>query len=562
MHLSRLQKKEFSWLILPILIAVFLLGRVYFHAGFPYTHDGENHLARFANYAIAVREGQIPPRFAPNLLNHYGYPAFDFNYPLANILSLPFSFLRINPEVTFKILACLGVALGAYGSYLWLGELTHNRQTKILGIFVFAANLYLVNTIFFRGSIGEILAICLLPWAFWSVDVVLSSFNKVHKFILPIIIFSALALSHNITFVLSVPLLFTYALARTEWHEREKILKKWGSLALVGLAAAGLTLWFWLPALLEKSATVVDQVGVNSEFLTQFPSLAQLLWSPQRFGFSYLGSIDSLSFGLGFLQVVALIMGGWILLSKKSTRVFLWLWLMLVIVCLTQLEITKPLWLLVFPIAKYIQFPWRLGLFWGVLSIPLVALTWEKLPRLGKSIILLLLIWQLIALTRLKAVDYFHHDLTDYIFFSQSTSTLNENRAQTFTYLNLGDWQPAPHLLTGSGQITVQAWRGSNRSYTLQLQTQSLIVEPTMNFLGWQTTANGQRVKYLNSDEIGGRIAYSLPAGSYQVHSQFTQWTWPRMIGNGASTTISVVILILFGRLGYLGFKRRQHDQN
>ena len=113
-------KKFFA---LPIIIILTLIViKPYFHAGFPYTHDGENHLARFANYKIAVKEGQIPPRFAPSLMNHYGYPVFNYNYPLANILSLPFSFLKINYEITFKILATTFVFIGLLGVYSWLDK--------------------------------------------------------------------------------------------------------------------------------------------------------------------------------------------------------------------------------------------------------------------------------------------------------------------------------------------------------------------------------------------------------------------------------------------------------
>src|SRR5258708_7660284 len=110
--LAKLYKKRtFFFLILIVVLSVYIT-RVYFHAGVPYTHDGENHLARFANYILAVRERQIPPRFAPNLFDHYGYPVFNYNYPLANIFSVPFSYLHVHYEVTFKILMFVAVLIG------------------------------------------------------------------------------------------------------------------------------------------------------------------------------------------------------------------------------------------------------------------------------------------------------------------------------------------------------------------------------------------------------------------------------------------------------------------
>lgn len=64
------------FLFITLSIAFLLLFKPYLHTGFPYTHDGENHLARFANYKLALKEGQFPPRWAPNLMNHSGYPVF------------------------------------------------------------------------------------------------------------------------------------------------------------------------------------------------------------------------------------------------------------------------------------------------------------------------------------------------------------------------------------------------------------------------------------------------------------------------------------------------------
>ncbi len=99
-------RKFFSFLTILLLLASFsFLIKPYLNDKFPYTHDGENHLARFANYKLAVKQGQIPPRFAPNLVNRYGYPVFNYNYPLANLASLPLSLFKLNYELSFKIIA-------------------------------------------------------------------------------------------------------------------------------------------------------------------------------------------------------------------------------------------------------------------------------------------------------------------------------------------------------------------------------------------------------------------------------------------------------------------------
>jgi hypothetical protein len=49
-------------------------------------------------------------------------------------------------------------------------------------------------------------------------------------------------------------------------------------------------------------------------------------------------------------------------------------------------------------------------------------------------------------------------------------------------------------------------------------------------------------VEYQHSPAIAGRIAFSLPAGEYQVTTRFTQNTPARLAGN----TISLITILTF----------------
>lgn len=535
-------KKLFIFFYLALLTLA--IGHTYFHTGFPYTHDGENHLARFANYEIAVREFQIPPRFAPNLFNHYGYPVFDFNYPLGNILSLPFSFAKLNYELTFKLITFGAIFLGLWGAVCWGKSLRFSGFAQLFATTLFAFNPYLFNLVLYRGNIGEILAICLMPWLFWSVEKIRE--NKLTKSIYAVIVIlsAAFLLSHNITAVFVAPIIILYAIIRfgRDWQ----IWKKALPLVLVTVA---LTLWFWLPALVEKGYTVLDSAGVNAEFFDHFATSSQLLSSTMQFGFSNKGPIDSLSPSLGVAQIVTLILAAIVvvkknILTKKVDVLFSFLVVTNVLLAVGQLSFTQPFWQLIFPIAKYIQFPWRLGVFFQVLMIPLAACVCQNLRWKWKLTLIFMLFLQAFGFSHLRPVDYFHRDIIDYNFFSQSTSTLNEDRPKAFTFSDIGNWQPGPEFLTGTGSAQVATWRGSSRHYSLQVTQIATIVEPTMNFIGWQTTINGKKITYTDSSAIGGRIAYSVQPGSYTVVTKFTEWSWSRILGD----SISIGIFLLFGR--------------
>lgn len=547
-------------MIKKIVLATLIIGltfinvKVYLQTGFPYTHDGENHLARFANYKIALKEGQLPPRFAPNLMNHYGYPVFNYNYPLANILSLPFSAIKINYQLTFKILVTIGFLFGLIGASKWLSQFKFSQKSKLFAISVFGLSPYILNSIVYRGNIGEVFSWSLVPWLLFLIE------KRHHQKPIFIFILAGLLLSHNVMALFSVPFLVCYALITFQ-----NSLQEWKKLASSFVLAILLSVWFWLPALAEKSQIIIDTASLSNDYLNHFPTLDQLLFAQLGFGFSYPVTIDSLSFRLGLIQISSLMVMLVITIKKlvikpkqitKSDQKLLFLFGVCGLLFLFQLSITKPIWQIV-PVVNYIQFPWRLGLFFSIAIAPIAGFIFDNQSRLYRTFLILILLVQVVIFSRVKAVDYFNKLNRDYDAFAQSTSTANENLPKTFTYLDLGDWQPTATIFEGEGQVEIRTWNGSSREYLLHLIESSTIVEPTMNFLGWQTIVTRQgstsktKVTYLNNQHIQGRIAYQLEPGDYLVQTRFTQNTWARQVGNLVSlaTAISLFFIIFKRRI-------------
>lgn len=564
--------KRLSFTVLIVCLTL-LVGRVYLHSGFPYTHDGENHLARFANYKIALKERQIPPRFAPNLMNRYGYPVFNYNYPLANIISVPFSILKVNYEVTFKIIALGALAFCFTGINAWLKKLSFGNISRAFSIVAFAATPFLINIVWYRGNIGELLAVAIIPWLLYRIEARRTKVFTPIESLLEIGIWTAFLLAHNVSVLIVGPVLFSYALLRLS-HD----LKKFLSFLFVLTSSMLLSLWFWLPALLEKSEIVLDQANVNSQLTDHFPLLKQLVSSALGFGFSNTGSVDSLSFSLGTVFWLTTLIGVVLLVVKvtqlirssgktelsesiKENTVVIFSILVVAFAIFLMLPASTSIWESI-QLLQFVQFPWRLQLLVAIFSAPLLAATYGALKNL-KWLLWLVLLTQVIVLARITAVDYFHRSIVDYDAFSQSTSTNNENLPKSFTYKNIGDWQPGPLLLNGEGSIDVQSWSGSVHTYTLNLQSESTVIEPTMYFLGWETTVfhdnSTSQVEYINNPEIQGRIAYILPAGTYQVVSRFTQNTVARRLGNGASI-LGVVIVSTWAVWQFTQQRKKSYD--
>lgn len=563
---------KWFWWYFMVVVGILLAGRVYLHQGFPYTHDGENHLARFANYKIALKEGQVPPRFAPNLQNRYGYPVFNYNYPLANIVSLPFSFIHLNYETTFKFIVLIGLALLAISTQEWVRLLGVGRLGQLTAVAFIASSPVILNMTFFRGNIGELLAVALTVTLLWLVE--RATQHKTWHTAWIIVCWSALLLAHNITAVYASGLIIGYGIVRSiqtpYWRQAIRQL-----VLCFGIAMAS-TLWFWLPALAEKRLIVLDQAGSINDNARHFATLSQLFLSPLQFGFSYPGSIDTLSLSVGLLT--------WFTLAIAATGVGVvgiaqlsshfahqkppyqvlpkWLsWLLVACGGFIYLQTTASQWIwAVLSPLRYAQFPWRFGLFVVVLAAPIAGWLIEqrRWHWLVRALLIIGLAIQIKTAISLKAVDYFHKTPVDYDAFSQTTSTQNENRTPAFRFEAVPDWQPTATLLEGEGLVTTSVWRGSERSYTVEAKTPVTVVEPTMVFAGWQTTANGQRVTYIETAKTFGRLAYQLQPGTYQISSRFTQNTWPRLVGNSISlTTFAWLSWQLLIRL-----RRKHHAQS
>lgn len=522
--------RKYWWLLVAgVILVVF---RSYFQIGVPFTHDGENHLARFANYKVAVREGQIPPRFAPNLMNHYGYPVFNYNYPLLNIASLPLSVLSVPYEVTFKILMVAGVAMGAMGALAWLKICGFSLSSRVFATAVLVSSPFVANLVLVRGSIGELWALALFPWLLWLVKKIKQEERVPWLVSVPLIL--AFFLSHNVSVLFGTGVWLLYAVAK---FKKEK--RFWGAFLPPLLLAGLMSLWFWLPALAEQSFVVLGGDLLSSQYTRHFARSFQLVFAPLEFGYSYESAVDTMSFSVGLVAVASLgFLTLWLLRRKPKSlkRETSWLWFFVLLgwaLLFFQTSLSSFFWKSL-PLVHFIQFPWRLTLFFIVIALPVVASVFH-LHRWVRWVLYALLFVQILSVWRLQPADILHKQNVDYDVFSRSTSTIDENRAAEFTYIYVSDWQPGPSVATGSAEISVHFWNGSRRAYHVQANEETLMLEPTMYFPGWETRVNDELISYVPRPETEGRIGYWLAEGEYEVTTRFTQNTWARTVGNTAS---------------------------
>ncbi|MEK7457948.1 MAG: 6-pyruvoyl-tetrahydropterin synthase-related protein [Patescibacteria group bacterium] len=505
--------------------------------GFPYTHDGENHLARIANYALALRQGQIPPRWAPSFWAGYGYPVFNYNYPLANILAIPLLALKVSVELTMKVLITGAMALGTWALWTVLKKRT-NGVAAAVGTIVWLSAPFTFTNVYVRGAIGEILAYATFISAIASLDIIGKKRGVWQYLGLFLSVFS-LSLAHNILALLLIPTI----LFKVIWNFRP-IKKHLDVVAVITLALTS-SLFFWLPALAEKNLITLDSVSVNNAYLQHFPTVDQLLTSTYRFGYSYPGPVDSLQFQIGIGVVAAVLFLILQAIVEKNTAkkktIFSIVALFFTLIFLMTSS-SSFIWSHV-PFLNYIQFPWRLlgitSLVGAIASAYAISYSssWLKYAYIflvGTSVVIFI---------RHPLPDRFTHDDLYYKTFSQTTTILDENRPKTLQIEPAGLASYAP-LVEDGVEVQLKTWNGSRHVYFVSATKQHEITEQTTYFPGWQVTIDGKQT-VIDQEKGKGLIHFTVPAGSHKIVTQFTQWTPSRIVGNTLSAT-SLAVFVIF----------------
>lgn len=284
--------------------------------GFYASDDGEWMVIRLTAFHDALRQGQFPVRWLPRLNHGYGYPVANFLYPLPFYLAEPIYFLTGNPATAIQFIMAISIISMALGMFIWLHARNNQQSTAnsqqnykiwsaIVGTLVYVYSPYIAFNLYQRGSLGESVAMGIVPWIFVGV-----SRNKLPTAAL---LTAGLILSHNVVAVLFLPLIVIYKI-----YKNYKGYKNYKSAIFSLVLALSLSAFFWLPALAELRFVRAGQISV-SDFQNE-----------------YLGFTEALN-RTGIVTAIFSAGSPLFFLTKSSS----WLW-----------ETLK--------FAQIIQFPWRL----------------------------------------------------------------------------------------------------------------------------------------------------------------------------------------------------------
>ncbi|MBI2309824.1 hypothetical protein HYU89_02910 [Candidatus Collierbacteria bacterium] len=331
--MNKKQKTKNIFALCSLLFALLPLFWNLLRPGFYSSDDGEWMVIRLTAFHESFRKGQIPVRWLSRLNHEYGYPVTNFLYPLPFYLAEPFYALTRDPVLAVKIVMGLAIASMAVGSYVLFKK--WGTAEGIIGALTYSYSPYVVFNLYQRGSLGELVAMGIVPWVFWAISskkLLLSSFFT-----------AALITAHNVVAALFLPLVVVCVLWKFKTRAWFMVHGLWFMLAF------GLSAFFWFPALAEYRFVRTSQIAV-SDFSNEYLSLQN--------AFERTGPISVLTnFGLPLF-----------FLTENSK----WFW-----------NLFKPL--------QIIQFPWRLLNLFSFISSGIISFLIFKLKkyRLFQSLIII-----------------------------------------------------------------------------------------------------------------------------------------------------------------------------
>ena len=524
--------------------------------GFPKTHDASLHLIRLHLLDEQIGAGNLFPRWLPDLMTGYGYPLFNFYAPLIyyaaealHLAGLPL------PYALSALLGALVIGAG-WGMYLLAADLyvragVRHRWAGVAAATAYLYTPYLLVNLYVRGAAAELLAQALLPWLFWSTTRVFTAATPLRYVVATSLLLGAVALGHNITLLLLPAVLGAYVLlllAAAPGDRRDKS-RRLAQLSVGALTAAGITAFFWLPLIGERS--LLSHSAVNAPVLTEHVwSLTTFLEATLPFKYN----VATIPFRLGLVQAVLFIAG--LLLTRRRSTLW-WYWVILAAICLAGITpLILPIWQRL-ELLSVVQFPWRLLTFVSLAT----ALMAGGIVTLAQR-----MRWQVVGAGIVAVLAIFGgrpviatYDTSMYADLAMDPAIIARYEAGYGAWGAgwhrefLPQWAEqfdAPPVVDGAARppahVELRAVTSTGVELAVQQAEPGLLRLNQFYYPGWQAMMDDQPVAVYPSTQQG-LVTVDLPAGDHTLRLTWAEsslQTWSEWLSLAAAFTLAGVLAL------------------
>jgi len=340
------------------------------------THDGHYALYNAAQFDRALRDGELPVRWLPDLFGGRGLPVFLYYHPLAFYGVSLVHATGLGFIASMKLLVLATLPLSGWTMLRWLEEHLPSDAAAVGAAAYVAAPIHVVE-LHVKGDPPAALAYVFAPLVLLGIR---RAAAGAPRGVATLALAGAgLALAHSVTALIMVPAAALYALAVLPRPRGPAVWR----LLFGGSLAVAVAAFHVVPALVERPLVAIDTARGILAFDFREHFVAWWQWLSPLWGYhgSFPGAHDDMSFQIGPAHVaaIALVALGW-RRARGASRPLAWWGLAAAALSLAMtLTASRPLWNAIRPLV-YVQFPWRFLMPAALASSALAALAVAALP--------------------------------------------------------------------------------------------------------------------------------------------------------------------------------------
>lgn len=488
-----------------------------------YGASDDLHIAWLNQMHRALMSGQIPPRFVPDLSFGFGYPLFNFVFPLPFYIGEVFHLVGFSLVESIKIVFGISLVVSAMAMYSFLKSLI-SKNLALLGALVYLYTPYRSTDVYVRGAVGESLSFVFLP-------LVLNFMLKIYKnesgrnIYLLALSLAGLILTHNIISYMFTPfLILLVVIFLFSVSDKRRFL--FDTVKGIGVAFL-ISSYFWIPAIKDSGLMVYSTVF---NFIDHFPTIRQLITPKFGYGASVAGPYDGMSFFVGTINLLIIFLGCLLAfifrkrLSKLEISLVLWTIVILLGSVFMMNFRSTFLWQNL-PLIGYFQFPWRfLTLF--TFASPILLVPFDKIKLSWFKFFLFVLMLFTVGLN----ARYFRpHDflgrqddyyLNRYIPVPTASEDYKKTQEEYLRLPKTSDLRPDKNypLLFSDKEFVYDVIETNGIYLKAKINTnqETKLYYSKYNFPGWQALIDGQKAE-IGSGKPFGQIAISIPEGGSHI---------------------------------------------
>ena len=533
------------------LIVIFLLILLSFPAlsplsqkGMFYTHDGEIHTSRLAQFTLALSQGHFPVRWEANKFFGLGYPAFNFIYVFPYYLGYAFRVIfQLSFQDIFKILLSLSFILSGITSFIYFKQL-FGKLSAFCASIIYLWTPYRFANLYARGALGEALIFVFIPLLFLGPHLLKK--NKFWGFVLTSLTAFFFITSHLLILEIFLPLVLIYSLIILH--------KDWRSFFIFLFSIFYgflLSSFYLLPAIFDKQYTLIDALYLNIWRGHFFP-LERLLRLP-------LPGVDT---GTPFqIGVVSLIIISFFLYEsfhkfirhEKQPPLKLFFLIVGIFSLFFCTSYSFVFWEKITPL-QYLVFPWR---FLGVIIFCvafLVAYFLNRIKAFSLKITFLVLVIFLSIFTTRHYLKTPTPEVINDSYYENFQDPLSSDNYFVPKGLRPDIQQitkPLVENFSGKGIVAISKRSATTLVLKTDNETETQTKFSLLYFPGWTAKIDGKKAE-INSQyqdknfDFRGLITLKIPSGQHEIFLNFGE-TPLRKLADFLSLIFFLGLLISLG---------------